>query len=84
MGREGQASAVTKRAQALTPTPTFDSNSNPNAYSNQAWIKKGLTLRSLALAWSSLRAAPRVRRGPRDATDRAFQKAVQSVAGVGV
>jgi len=24
-----------------------------------------------------------VRRGPRDATDRAFQKAVQSVAGVG-
>ena len=35
------------------------------------------------LAWSSLRAAPHVRRGPRDATDRAFLEAVQSVAGVG-
>ena len=47
------------------------------------WEDKATTMLNLAREWSSLRAPPRPRCGPRDAADKEFEKSAKTVKGVG-
>ena len=90
--RHAAAAAETRLRQALgvdmlTPSAILGAADGSAGLARrmgqEQWHAKGQAILNLASAWVSLDACPRVRRGPRDATDVVFERAVKRVSGIG-